>query len=394
MNCKLSTRIKLLPLLVFILCSMTLPALAQEDCAKELKAELTDISGVQTVVNENGNLLAILSTSDRTKVIKLVSRIAVVHGQVSESGCSFSQYPVAIVNSQLGQAKSKTTGNLTNADFIKLLYKHVYALSPVQVDENFKGYAKLAELAPQNSYYAARLAHYKERVALQKDRNEFISRCLKESVKDANIVGLKIKKDIYLFILKDGDPKKTATEFLDKVAKLTPKPKKDFCLFFYDSELNRLGESCPAEYQKNLGNAESSLLRNYVQSIPSYKIDQNINGYKALKKLNPASTLYTTKLRAYEIKRNGLEKFLNVKTSTGSNLFTKNTVKGSTLYVTVNNDGLNKYSKKSLKTFYGMLSSYYSHSGSPYSKCMIKNSAGSTLGKIQCNKKGQCSFQQ
>ncbi len=392
MNCKLSTRIKLLPLLVFILCSIALPALAQEDCAKELKTELMAISGVQSVINENENLLAILDTSERTEVIKLVSRIAAVHSKNSDTGCSFSQYPVAIVNSALGQAKSKTSGNLTNADFVKLLYKHVYSLSPVQVEENFKGYTKLAELAPQNSYYAARLAHYKERVELQKNRNEFVSRCLKEAAKDTNIIDLKIKKDVYLFILKDGEPQKIASEFLDKVAKLTPKPKKEFCLFFYDSELNRLGESCPAEYQKTLDNAESSLLMSHVQSIPSYKIDQNVNGYKALKKLNQSSTLYTTKLRAYESKRNGLEKFLNVKTSTGSSLFTKNSVKGSTLYVTVNSDTLGKSSKKSSKTFYDMLSSYYSYSGSPYSKCMIKDVSGSTLGKIQCNKNGQCSF--
>ncbi|WP_051676950.1 hypothetical protein [Maridesulfovibrio frigidus] len=393
MNCKLSTHIKLLPLMVFILCSMTLPALAQENCVKELKADIADISGVQRIVSENDNFLAILDTSDRTEVIKLVSRIAAIHRQTSPSGCSFSQYPVAIVNSKLVQIKSKTTGSLTNANFIKLLYKYVYALNPVQVEENLQGYAKLVELAPQNSYYAARLDHYKERIKLQKNRNEFVSRCLKEAAKDANIVDLKIKKDIYLFILKDSAPEKTTTEFLNRVAKLTPKPQKAFCLFFYDPELNRLGESCPSTYQKTLGNAESSLLMSHVQSIPSYKIDQNINGYKALKKLNPSSTLYTTKLRTYEAKRNGLKQFLNVKTSTGSNLFTKSNVKGSTLYVTVNSDALNNNSKKSLNSFYGMLSSYYSHSGSPYLKCMIKDSAGSTLGKIQCNKKGQCSFQ-
>ncbi|SDK42504.1 hypothetical protein SAMN05660337_0407 [Maridesulfovibrio ferrireducens] len=377
----------------FILLTAT-SAFAQDGCDNLLKTELTNIPGVQTTIQENGKFLTILATSDKAESIKIASRITALHSRTSSTGCDFNSFPIAVFNSNLLSVKTKTADNLSNADIEKLLYKHVYALSPVQVDENLKGYTRLAELFPLNSYYAARVEHYKERSDLQKTRNNFIKKCLREAAKDKNIRDLKINRDVYLFITDDDTPQKTSLAFLDKVEKITPRPKKELCLFFYDSELNRKGDSCPAEYQQNLGNTEETLLMNYVQSIPSYRIEQNINGYKALKKLNPASTLYTSKLDSYESKLRGLNNFLNIQTSSGEKLFLKNILRGSTLFVTLDDKAIEGKSRKSLKSFYSALNSYYAYSGSPYQRCMLKSQTGATLGKIQCTKNGRCRFKE
>ncbi len=378
-------------LVIFILFAST-AAFAQSDCENLLKTKLEALPGVQSTVQDNGKFLAILSTSDRAETIKTVSRITAIHSRTSPAGCDFKAFPIAILNSNLLSVKSKTGRDLRNTDIAKLLYKHVYELSPLQLEENLKGYTRLAELSPRSSYYAARVAHYQERINLQQDRIKFINQCLKEAAKDKDIIDLKINRDVYLFITAGNTPQKTALNFLDKVAKITPKPKKDLCLFFYDSNVIRKGESCPQEFQETLGSTEEALLMSYVQSIPSHLITQNINGYKALKKLNPTSALYAAKLKSYESKLVGLNRFLNIKTASGQKVFLANSSKGYTLFVTLNDKAVEGKSTSSVESFYNALNSYYTHSGSPYLRCTFKSQSGATLGSIQCTKNGQCRF--
>ena len=365
---------------------------AQNDCEISLIAELKNIPSIQTIIQNDDKILTILSTSDKTESIKSVSRIAALYSRTSTTDCDYKTFPIAVLNSDLISVKSKTSNGLKKSDIEKLLYKYVYGLSPLQLEDNLQGYTRLAELSPGNSYYAARVVHYKERIDLQNDRINFINQCIKEAAKDKSILDLKINRDAYLFITANDTPQKTALAFLDKVAKITPKPKKELCLFFYDSNLNRKGDSCSEASLESLGNIEESLLMSYVQSIPSQRISQNINGYKALKKLNPTSALYAAKLKSYESKLVGLNRFLNIKTASGQKVFLANSSKGYTLFVTLNDKAVEGKSTSSVESFYNALNSYYTHSGSPYLRCTFKSQSGATLGSIQCTKNGQCRF--
>ncbi|SMF25870.1 hypothetical protein [Desulfovibrio gilichinskyi] len=380
-------------LIAFFILFAANSSFAQNDCEISLITELKTIPSIQTIVQDDDRILAILSTSDKAESIKSVSRIAALHSRASAAGCDYKTFPIAVLNSNLLPVKSKTSKDLQNSDIEKLLYKHVYKVSPLQLEENLKGYTRLAELSPGNSYYAARVAHYKERIDLQNDRINFINQCIKEAAKDKSILDLKINRDAYLFITANDTPQKTALAFLDKVAQITPRPKKELCLFFYDSNLNREGDSCPQEFLESLGNTEESLLMSYVQSIPSQLINQNINGYKALKKLNPSSSLYSAKLESYESKLAGLKRFLNAQTASGQKIFLADTAEVYTLLLTLNDKALEGKSDTAVESFCNELSRYYEYSGSPYPKCSLKTQAGVVLGKIQCTRSGQCRFE-
>lgn len=368
-----------------------LPVFAQEDCSSIFKAELENLSGIKAVAQNQSGFLAILDSADKTDSIKAVSLIKNLRSNTSIDQCDFSGTAVAVLNSDLNQVKSSTSSSLKTGDITKLLYKYVYDLSPIEVDENLKGYERLSQLSPQNSYYAARKEHYIKRVELINARKEFMNQCLKGIRKDKNILDLKVKKDFYLLVTATKTPLKTAQNFLNKISKSTPRPDKNICIMAYSHDLAIKKTSCPAEYKKNLDSVEEELLMRHVQSVPSYQIQKNINGYKILKGLNPSSTLYTSKLDSYEAKQQGLNKFLGINSAAGRKIFNKSSAKGSILFATVSSSALNGKSESANRKLFQTLTAYYSHSGRPYKKCVLKNNAGTTLGTITCNK-NNCRF--
>ncbi|WP_027720557.1 hypothetical protein [Maridesulfovibrio zosterae] len=386
----MNTRTILSTILILIFTAM--PVMAQEDCSSIFKTELESVPGIKAVVQDQNGFLTILNSDNKTDVIKAVSAIKNLRKSNQVKQCDFSGVAVVIMDSNFELTKSATS-TLNKTKISKLLYKYIYALSPVEVEENLHGYEKLSELSPQNRYYAERIKHYTKRINLIKSRNNFITKCLSEIRKNKNIADLKIKKDFYLFITETETPLASAEKFLNKMAKSTPKPDKDLCIISYSKNLEKKETSCPAEYENDLANNEEELLMHHVQSIPSYKIQENINGYAALKKLNPSSTLYTGKYEAYKAKQKIFDKFVHIKTAAGNNIFTKTNPKGSILFATINNNAVNGKSKSTNKRLFETLASYYQRAGSPYPKCVLKNTSGETLGIISCNKNG-CNFKQ
>ncbi|NDV26078.1 hypothetical protein [Desulfovibrio sp. JC010] len=375
---------------LFILTISALPAFAQEDCPDVFKAELENISGIDAVVQNDGGFLAILKKGSKKRAVSIISQINKLRKN-SAGECDFSGTAVAIMDSDLEQLKSKSSASMSKGDVTKLLYDHVYKLSPVQVAENLRGYEKLSELAPHNSYYKARKEHYAKRAELVKTRAEFIARCIKAFPKDQKIVNLKVKRDFYLFVVAGDTPLKTAEAFMDRIAQETPRPEKKMCVIAYSADLGKRKTSCPVEYQEMLNSNEEELLMRHVQSLPGYKVQQNINGYKALKKINPNSTLYTKKLAAYESKQEGLQRFLNLRIASGDKLISKDSNRGSTLYATINSKALDGKSASANKRLYRLLTDYYAASGYAYKKCVLKGAAGKTLGTISCGN-SRCSF--
>ena len=369
-----------------------LPAFAQEDCSDLFKSELENISGVESVTQNKSGFLAILDNSNRKKAVRVASKINKLRKQ--ENGqCDFSGVAVAVMDKDFGLIKTISSKSLSKKDLSRLLYDYVYKLSPVQVEENLKGYQKLSELDPTNKYYIARIKHYTDRSELVKTRAEYIARCLKEFPKEKNILNIKVKRDFYLFVVAGETPLITAQEFMDKVAKETPRPDKNMCVIAYNANLSKRQTSCPAEYQQMLDPNEEELLMRHVQSLPGYKLQQNINGYAALKKLNPSSTLYTKKLDAYEVKAKGLQRFFNLRTVSGEKLISTSSNRGGTLYTTISKQALDGKSESANRKLFRLLTNYYEISGYAYKKCVLKNTGGKTLGVISCNKSG-CTFKQ
>ncbi|WP_320173593.1 hypothetical protein [Maridesulfovibrio sp.] len=376
----------------FILIITALPAFAQQDCAAIFKAELENISGVDAVVQNESGFLAILKEGNKKEAVSVVSKINKIRKN-NAGGCDFSGVSVAIMDSNLDLIKNTSSASMSKSELTKLLYDYVYKLSPVQVDENLKGYEKLSELAPQNNYYKTRKQHYSKRVELVKTRSEYIARCLKEFPKDKSIIDLKIKRDFYLFVVAGDTPLKTAEIFMDTIAQQTPKPEKKMCVIVYSEDLSIRQASCPSEYQDILKTNEEELLMRHVQSLPGFKIEHNINGYKALKELAPHSTLYTKKLAAYESKQQGLERFMNLRIMSGEKLFSKSSNRGETLYATINSKALDGKSASANRKLFKLLTDYYAASGYAYKKCVLKNTAGETLGTISCAN-SRCTFKQ
>ncbi|HAS90320.1 MAG TPA: hypothetical protein DCS48_13645 [Desulfovibrio sp.] len=377
-------------LALFILIVSALPAFAQDNCPDIFKSELENISGVDTVVQNNGGFLAILKEGRKAKAVSIVSQINKLRkNNIGE--CDFSGVAVAVMDSNLDQVKSSSSASMSKSDITKLLYDHVYKLSPVQVEKNLRGYEKLSELAPQNSYYKARKKHYSNRAELVKTRAEYIARCLKDFSKDKSIIDLKIKRDFYLFVVAGDTPLKTAEMFMDKIAQETPRPEKKMCVIAYSADLGSRQTSCPVEYQEMLNPNEEELLMRHVQSLPGFKVQENINGYEALKKINPNSTLYTKKLAAYKSKQQGLKRFLNLHIASGEKLISKSSNRGSTLYATINREALNGKSASAHRKLFKLLTDYYGTSGYAYKKCVLKSPTGKTLGTISCSK-SRCSF--
>ncbi|WP_419781421.1 hypothetical protein [Maridesulfovibrio sp.] len=377
---------------LFIMILSALPAFAQEDCSELFKAELENLSGVESVIRNKSGFLAILDNSNRKKAVSIVSKI----NKLRKSGngqCDFSGTAVVVMDDNFDQIKSVSSNALSKNEITRLLYDYVYKLSPVQVEENLKGYQKLSELAPKDKYYKARVEHYTNRSELVKTRAEYIARCVKEFPKDKKILNLKVKRDFYLFVVAGNTPLKTAQKFMDRVAKEIPRPDKKMCVIAYNADLNSRQTSCPAEYQQMLHSNEEELLMRHVQSLPGYKVQQNINGYTALKKLNPSSTLYTKKLDIYEEKEIGLQRFLNLRTASGDKLISRSSNRGATLYATISKQALDGKSDSANHKLFRLLTDYYAVSGYAYKKCVLKDSVGKTLGTISCDK-SRCTFKQ
>ncbi|MFW5500720.1 MULTISPECIES: hypothetical protein [unclassified Maridesulfovibrio] len=377
---------------IFILIVTVLPAFAQKDCADIFKAELENISGVNAVVRNDGGFLAILKEGSKKQAVSVASKINKLRKK-NVGACDFSGVSVAVMDSNFDQIKKASSASMSKNELTKLLYDYVYKLSPVQVDENLKGYEKLSELAPQNNYYKTRKQHYSKRAELVKTRAEYIARCLKEFPKNEDIVDLKIKRDFYLFVVAGDTPLQTAKAFMSAIAQKTPKPEKKMCVIAYSEDLSRRQASCPSDYQDILKTNEEELLMRHVQSLPGFKVQQNINGYKALKELAPHSTLYTKKLVAYESKQQGLERFMNLYISSGEKLISKSSNRGATLYATINSNALDGKSASANLKLFKLITDYYAASGYAYKKCVLKDSAGKTLGTISCAN-SRCTFKQ
>lgn len=375
---------------LFILMISIFPAFAQENCPDIFKAELENLSGIDAVVQNDNGFLAILKDGNRKKAVSIVSQINKLRKK-NTGECDFSGVAAAVMDSNLNQVKSSSSASMSKSDITKLLYDYVYKLSPVQVEENLRGYEKLSELAPQNSYYKARVEHYSKRAELVKTRAEYIARCLNDFSEDKSILNLKIKRDFYLFVVAGDTPLKTAEAFMDKTAQETPRPEKKMCVIAYSADLGSRQTSCPVEYQEMLNSNEEELLMRHVQSLPGFKVQENINGYEALKKINPGSTLYTKKLAAYKSKQQGLERFLNLHIASGEKLISKSSNRGSTLYATISKEALNGKSASANRKLFKLLTDYYAKSGYAYKKCVLKSSAGETLGTISCSK-SRCTF--
>lgn len=384
----MKARIILIALCIFFV--SVLQVFAQEDCSSIFKAKLENVDGIKAVTKDQSGFLAILDSTNKSGAIKIASLVKKMRNDGSVSQCDFSGIAIALMNSDFDLVKSSTS-SLKKSEITKLLYKYVYDLSPIEVDENLKGYEKLSELSPQNSYYAARKEHYIKRVKLINARKEFISRCLKDVRKDKSILDLKVKKDFYLFVTGTDTPLKTAQSFLDDITKSVARPDKKICIIAYSKDLAVKETSCPEEYKENLGSTEEELLMRHVQSIPSYKLQKNITGYSILKKFNPSSTLYISKLDSYKKRLHGLNKFLGISSASGEKVFSKSSTKGATLFATVNRDVLKGKSESANRKLFQTLTAYYSHSGKPYRKCVLINSGGITLGTISCEK-NSCSF--
>ncbi|WP_319763074.1 hypothetical protein [Maridesulfovibrio sp.] len=384
----MKSRYLIISLLIVIVTAF--PAFAHADCNDILKAELGNISGINAVVQNKSGFLAILDEMSRKQEVSVVSEINKLHKK-DDGKCNFSSLPVAVMDSNLDELKSGSASSLSRSDLTKLLYEYVYKLSPIQVEQNLKGYEKLTELAPQNTYYKARKEHYTERSTLVKTRAKFIARCLKEFPKDKNILDLEIKRDFYLFVVAGETPLKTAEKFMDKIAQDTPRPDKKMCVIAYSADMENRQSSCPEEYEKLMTSNEEELLMRHVQSMPGYKIQLNINGYKALKKLNPSSTMYTDKLAAYEAKQQGLQRFLNLRTASGEKLISKSSNRGYTLYATLNNEALDGKSASTNRKLFHLLRDLYAIDGYAFKKCVLKNSADKTLGTISCGN-SRCTF--
>lgn len=385
----MNTRLILALLLTFS--TLVLPAWAQDNCASLLTNALENTSGVEAVEHENNDYLVILDSNLRTENIKTVSRIKSLRNDRISAECDFSKSEIVILDSDLNSIKSGTEGSLKKSDIEKILYKYVYSLSPVDVEKNLNGYNRLHALSPSNNYYVARQKHYEKRLQLIKDRRQFIEKAEKEALRDKSIVDLVVKKDFYLAVTSTQHPLSTVEAFLNKVAELTPKPEKNICIVAYSADLKKRETKCPQEYRELLPGTEEELLMRHVQSLPGFLIEKNINGYAALKKINPSSTLYTKKLRAYKTKLHGLEKFMNLKTSSGKKIFNEFRREGHTLYATVSNEALNGKTESTALSLYRTLAEYYNYSGRPLKRCILKNQAGTTLGTIMCDRSG-CSF--
>ncbi len=385
----MKSRFLLTALLVFFITAV--PAFAQNNCPSLFKKKLENIPGVKTVEQDKNGFLTILDTSSRSGAAKAVSLIKKLRKNGSTNQCDFSGTAVSVLDRNLNQVKSGTDGALKKSDLSNLLYKYVYRLDPVEVEENLRGYNKLHELSPGNSYYAARIEHYENRIQLIKDRNNFIASAEQAVTKDKSIIDLKIKKDFYLFVAATDNPLAAAEKYLDKIGRQTPRPDKKICIIAYSQDLKTKEADCPAEYQNTLHSTEEELLMRHVQSLPSYLLEQNMNGYEALKKLNPSSTLYTKKLASYKARQLGLEKFIALNSASGKRIFAKTSQKGGTLYATVDESALNGRSGSANEKLFQLLTSYLQYSGGPVNKCVLKNSSGTTVGTITCTKSG-CSF--
>ncbi|WP_432738527.1 hypothetical protein [Maridesulfovibrio sp. FT414] len=379
-----------LPTLLFILFTV-LPASAQDDCASRFIGSLKQVSGVKAVEQTEKGYLAILDSSDKAQSIKAVSQIKALRKSGSNSRCDYSGTAVAVMNSNLDVIKSGTADALNKGNIATMLYKYVHDLSPVEVEENLRGYEVLCEMSPANSYYAARKAHYEQRIQLIKDRNEFIAKSEELAAKDRDIIDLKIKKDFYLFVTAGKTPLATAEKFLSAVAEKTTRPEKKFCIIAYSSDLETRESDCPEEYSDALHETEEELLMRYVQSLPGYLLQDNVNGYSALKKLNPGVTLYTKKLDAYSYKLDGLERFRSLRTATGNKLISKSSTKSSTLFATVSREALQGKSASANLKLMETLAQYYQQSGAPLDRCVLKDPSGTTLGTISCSN-SDCSF--
>ncbi|WP_320006972.1 hypothetical protein [Maridesulfovibrio sp.] len=382
-------KVRIFLFILFILFS-TLPAFAQEDCSDQFKTELEHISGVEAVTQNKSGFLAILDNSNHKKTVTITSKINKLRKK-RNGQCDFSGVAIAVIDNNFESIKNVSPKTLSNKDLAGLLYNYVYKLSPVQVEENLKGYQKLSELDPEEKYYKSRIEHYTNRSELLKTRAEYIARCLKDYPKDKDILDLKIKRDFYLFVVAGETPLKTAEKFMDKIAEEIPRPEKKMCVIAYNADLSNRETSCPDEYRPMLDSTEEELLMRHVQSLPGYKVLQNINGYAALKKLNPGSTLYTQKMDAYRAKEKGLQHFFNLRTVSGDKLISTNSNRAGTLYATINKQALEGKSESANHKLFRLLTDYYAVSGYAYKKCVLKNSGGETLGTITCNKSG-CTF--
>ncbi|WP_320171428.1 hypothetical protein [Maridesulfovibrio sp.] len=384
----MKTRLILLAILAIL--STAQPLFAQQDCPAVFSERLEKISGIKAVEQSDTGFLAILDSDSRTTSIKIISQIKALRKKDSGK-CDFSGTSVCMMDKDFNMIKGGMDSGLKRKDIAGLLYKYVYALNPAEAEENLRGYEKLCELAPANAYYAARREHYGKRVRLIKDRSEFIAACQKMARADKKILDLKINRDFYLFITSTETPLATAEQFLEKVAKTTPRPDKKVCVIAYNSDMDKRESACPAEYSAALAGMEEELLISHVRHLPGYMILKNVNGYAALQKLNPTFKFYAQKHAFYSAKRDGLEKFGNLNTATGSSLFTRTSSRGDTFFATVNPAAIKGRSQSANMQLYKTLADYFQHCGSPLSKCVLKDPAGNTLGTIHCGKNG-CSF--
>ncbi len=84
---------------------------------------------------------------------------------------------------------------------------------------------------------------------------------------------------------------------------------------------------------------------------------------------------------------------MNLYINSGEKLISKSSNRGATLYATINSNALDGKSASANLKLLKLITDYYAASGYAYKKCVLKNSAGKTLGTISCAN-SRCTFKQ
>ncbi|WP_027178358.1 hypothetical protein [Maridesulfovibrio bastinii] len=360
-------------------------------CSNAFVSAASSISAVSNFSGEKGLFLAVLDSNKKTDAVKCKTAIKKIM-QKKSGTCDFSDYRVVIIYQNFNRAGEGFPKPVKDSDFEKLLYAYVYSLNPADVQSNLKGYRALLKLNPSSSYYKARLAHYEGRKELHQARKEFISKAMKMAVVDNTIIDIRMNREFCFIVTASGDPMKTAAAFINKVKAEVPDMSKDPCIFVYDSDLKKAGEACPQWTDSEKADQEEMiLLLSYVKSLPGFELEKNMNGYKALSKMQPNSSFFKNKIKFYSKKLHDLESFSQIKSAAGNPVFIKHARKGAIYTVEIDDNAVKGLDGKALEAFYNSISSFYEFNGAALNRCLV-SAHGQVAGTITCNKKGHCTF--
>ena len=316
------------------------------------------------------------------------------------AGCADAQTGVILFDSDFrnlcrigGKGSTRSQGGKSLEE--TMLANLVAGFPATDVELNRAGYARLAQMSPNNSYYQRKADYYQ---GLLRNATSHAPCAQAAAAALAGGAGIREAQAGKKGILVVFDPARIGEEqALGQVRAAMERTCADageeaVCASVYDAGLEKQTRVCRGpESAADAGRqGEEALLFQYVRSLPDTQVAVNMNGYSKLVQMAPANVFYKSKVERYEASLQSLDKLGRLQTADGTPVVAGYEIGDTAMRIHLDPSFWSGLDQAGQALFAKTLAEYVNYLSLPQADCVLLVE-GRQVGGVQCRDK-RCGY--